>query len=357
MKILNRYIRSTLLSAIFLVLLIITGLQVFIVFISQLEDIGSGNYSIGNALKYVMYTLPSGIYDFFPMIGLIGSLTGLGYLASHSELMVMQTSGVSRWRVLWAVLRAAIICLFVMTLMGEWLGPKAWVTAESEKNIAISGSAETSSANTEGGIWLNEGNRFIHIGSMIPGVHLTDITEYEIDSKHQLKAARHATEATYLKGSWQLKNIVETRFIGEKVTSQQIPQENWKIKINPKVFNTTEENAEAMSLKQLQRLIHFRQLNGLSASTYQLIFWKRVFQPIATLVMILLSIPFIFGPLRTVTMGIRIVFGVAVGFLFYLLNQFFGPIILYYQYPPILGAALPSLLFLVIGTAFMRYKS
>jgi len=70
--------------------------------------------------------------------------------------------------------------------------------------------------------------------------------------------------------------------------------------------------------------------------------------------MLFLAIPFIFGPLRSVTMGLRLVSGVVVGFSFYMLNQFFGPFSLVYNVPPFVAALLPSLLFFIIGVFLMR---
>jgi len=64
--------------------------------------------------------------------------------------------------------------------------------------------------------------------------------------------------------------------------------------------------------------------------------------------MINLSVLFVFGALRSVTMGLRILMGVVLGFSFYMFNQLFGPISLVYQFPPVLAAATPILIFLVI---------
>ena len=68
-------------------------------------------------------------------------------------------------------------------------------------------------------------------------------------------------------------------------------------------------------------------------------------QPLATLVMIGLAVPFIFGSLRTVTMGLRILIGVIIGFSFYTLNEFLGPFSLVYQVSPFWAAAMPVILF------------
>ncbi len=62
--------------------------------------------------------------------------------------------------------------------------------------------------------------------------------------------------------------------------------------------------------------------------------------------MMLMALSFIFGPLRSVSMGVRVVTGISFGFLFYVLDQIFGPLSLVYGLPPILARscqALPSL--------------
>ena len=47
-------------------------------------------------------------------------------------------------------------------------------------------------------------------------------------------------------------------------------------------------------------------------------------------------------------MSMRVMLGVMLGFVFYMMNQLFGPITLVYQFPPILAAFMPSLVFLCV---------
>jgi lipopolysaccharide export system permease protein len=54
-------------------------------------------------------------------------------------------------------------------------------------------------------------------------------------------------------------------------------------------------------------------------------------------------------------MGVRVVTGISFGFLFYVLDQIFGPLSLVYGLPPILGAILPSFAFFAISM-FMLIK-
>jgi len=78
-----------------------------------------------------------------------------------------------------------------------------------------------------------------------------------------------------------------------------------------------------------------------------------VLQPVTVSVMLLMALSFIFGPLRSVTMGARIIMGVLTGFGFFITNEVFGPLSLVYNIPPVLGALLPSILFATVAAALL----
>ncbi|GAM64507.1 permease [Vibrio ishigakensis] len=70
----------------------------------------------------------------------------------------------------------------------------------------------------------------------------------------------------------------------------------------------------------------------------------------------LLALSFVFGPLRSVTMGARILSGVIAGFAFYISSEFFGPLSLVYQIPPMWGAIAPSFAFMLVAILLLRRK-
>ena len=62
-----------------------------------------------------------------------------------------------------------------------------------------------------------------------------------------------------------------------------------------------------------------------------------------------------FGPLRSATMGLRLLTGIMLGFGFYILNQLFGPLSLVYAtFPAALAASLPSVVFAIGGLLLFR---
>ena len=352
MKIVYRYISTTILNTIFLALLVVVGLELLITFISELNDIGSGDYNLLQAMQYVLLDMPRRVYLLFPMAALVGTMMGLGLLASNSELIVMRAAGVSVGQISLAVLQVAFIVVVLITIVGETLGPKFKYIAETQKAIARTGGE---ALKTNRGIWLRDGHSFFYIDSILPGERLQGVTWYEFDGEHHLLAVTYAKAAQYHDDYWVLENIQRSKLTKNSVTSERLPQAKLNISLNRDLLRITQVTPEQMSLMQLKSYISYRKSNRLRASNYELAFWRRLFQPVATALMIFLAIPFIFGPLRSVTMGLRFVSGVMMGFIFYILNQFFGPISLVYQLPPVLAAILPTL-FVAIIAGFMLRK-
>ena len=92
----------------------------------------------------------------------------------------------------------------------------------------------------------------------------------------------------------------------------------------------------------------------LNASRYWLAFWKKALMPLGTAVMVLVAISFIFGPLRSVTMGFRVFTGLMVGLLFKYMQDLLGPMSLVYGFNPMLAVLAPIAVNAVVGAVLMR---
>ena len=86
-------------------------------------------------------------------------------------------------------------------------------------------------------------------------------------------------------------------------------------------------------------------------------FWTKVATPFATLVMLIIAVPFVFGSLRTVGIGQRIFAGALLGSVFYFLSRGFSFVSVVYDFTPWLAAALPAAVFLVLGAVLLRRVS
>lgn len=351
MKALQNYVGKTIIVSTLLVILVVLALQTFVNFVGELRDIGEGDYGAFQAFIYVILGLPQAIYELFPMAAMLGVIVGLGTLAAHNELTILRASGVSIGQITLMVLKTVLLMIAVVTLIGVLLAPQLVHLAEREKGLQTSGGQAIT---TQQGTWLKNGSTFIHIQAILPGKHLRGITRYTFSSSHQLERASFAEEADFDNNQWHLHNVVESRFFSEHVETKHIKDEDINLVLNPAFVHAAEEEPQELTLPKLYKFILYQKSNGMHANEYLLVFWQRLMQPIASLVMIFLAIPCIFGPLRSVTVGLRMIAGVAIGFGFYIVNSFFGPMSIVYQFPPFLAAALPSILFFFAGLWMMQ---
>ena len=76
--------------------------------------------------------------------------------------------------------------------------------------------------------------------------------------------------------------------------------------------------------------------------------------PVASLVMLLISVPFVFGAMRSASSGQRIFVGILVGFGFYVVSQISSQMGQVYALNPLLATLAPSLLFMAFGIRAIR---
>lgn len=354
MKIVDRYLIKTITHTTGLVLLMLASLTFFITILREISTIGTGTYGLIGAIEYVLMDLPSRLYTLFPIAALIGTVLGLSLLANHHELTILRVSGMSLYRIAQIVIKAMLLMLVLATLIGEWLAPMAQNLADTHKALLTS-SGQT--LTTREGTWMRDGHNYIYIRQILDNHHLNGISLYEFDEKNNLIRASYAKSGFYQKKYWYMQNISSSDISLNKINSTQSESALWKLSISPKVLNIAAVDAEEMSLKQLFYYIQYLKNNKLSSNDYSLVFWQRLLQPVATLVMVWLAIPFVFGSLRSATLGLRLMMGVIIGFAFYMLNQFFGPLSIVYQWPPFIAAIFPTLLFSITAYFLMQRAS
>lgn len=352
MRILSNYIAGVVIGSTLMVVLILLGVESFVQFIGELGDIGQNGYGIFQALIFVPMTLPSDLYQLFPMAGLLGSLLGLGRLASSNQLVVMRAAGVSKGKITWAVVRAAFVMMVFVTLIGEFIAPPLYTKANNLKQVSLGNRIGYAQLKN---VWLRQGDRFIHIEHVLDPQRITGLTQYRFNRDHRLTAVITASQAVLEKnGSWQLAHPSITSVGMRHIQTHQQHQMSLRLNFDPKLIEMSRQQPSETSVVKLFNNIRYRQQYGLNSDEYAFAFWQRIIQPLTTLVMICLGVPFIFGSLRNVTMGFRITMGILIGFGFYMLNQFFGPISLVYQFPPWLAAVLPTAIFAIAGWSLMR---
>lgn len=351
MKTLDIYIGKTIFSATMLCLFTLAGLSGIIKFVEQMRMVGRGDYQIIDAAYYVLLNIPIELEIFFPMAALLGALIGLGSMASSSELVVMQAAGVSKFRIVLSVIKTALPMMLAVMLLGELGAPEALRKAKEMRTIKMSGGNMLA---LQRGVWAKDGSRFVNIGSVNNQDSLTELKVYEFGIGSELELVLSAENAHFTGDEWQLSQVSITRFSTAEISIEKHETYQWQSSLTPEKLGVVKVKPDALSLSGLSSYLEYLRSNKQDTSRYELAFWRKVLLPTTVVVMMLLALSFVFGPLRSVTMGARLVMGIVAGFTFYISNELFGPLSLVLELPAVLGAIAPSLLFLSVTIYLLK---
>jgi len=354
MRVIDRHIATQVILSTLLVLLVLTALASLITFVGEFNHVGQGQYSLMDAGVYTLLYIPSQAYSMFVVAALLGAMLGLGDLASHNELMVMRTAGLSVMRLGISAMAGGLVLLGLCVVLGEAIAPSAQRYADNRRSQLIYNQINLLG---NGGIWAKDGEQFLNVKQMTKRNSAQGIYIYRVDSEHHLLSMAEAASAVFSNGTWALKDLHETRLSPAGATTRNLPNLEWHTYLGPELLSLFVVDSDSLSAHGLYRYIEYLRSNGIDANRYIIAFWARIAQPLSLLVMLVLALPFVFGPLHSATTGQRLVTGMLIGIGFSVFNSIFTQSGVVFGLNPILTAWLPTLLLAIIsGIAVSRIR-
>ncbi|HHI75538.1 MAG TPA: LPS export ABC transporter permease LptG [Gammaproteobacteria bacterium] len=348
---LDRYIGWTIARATGMTILVLVILLSFIGLVDELDRTGRGAYGVGDALLVALLTSPRYLFEVFPVSALLGSLLGLGALASHSELVAMRAAGFSLLDILLAVAKVGLLMMLVVVAFSELVAPPAEQYAQALRTEKLLGGQALSDRY---GFWARDGQAFVNIRSLGDGRHLRDVLIYEFDRDGSLRLATRAASAEYREGHWELRDLAQSELSPLRVQTRRLAGARWDSVLDPALLASVKVRPTMLPVWELKDYIDFLRRNAQSAVDYEVAFWLKVVNPFATLAMLFLSVPFVLGNLRQVGVGQRIFVGAVVGAAFFLLTRAFSYLAIVYQFNPALTVAFPALVFFGLAALLLR---
>ena len=199
-RIVAKHVTKTTVLAMLGTTLVLSFLQVLFTYLGELGSL-KPTYTAWQAFLYVMWGAPRYLYEILPVAALIGSVLGLGALASNSELIVMRSVGISLWRIVGWVMRSALLLIVLSFVLSEWVIPYTNEKAQSikkQRSVAALGEVK--------GYWSREGQRFIYIDYANSQGQLRNIQAIDFDQNYRLQSFVTAEKGQFLKdGQWTLE--------------------------------------------------------------------------------------------------------------------------------------------------------
>ncbi|MDE2196689.1 MAG: LptF/LptG family permease, partial [Gammaproteobacteria bacterium] len=198
-----------------------------------------------------------------------------------------------------------------------------------------------------GGIWAKDGPVFLNVREMNGRSSAQGIYIFRMHGARQLVSAAQASSAVFNDGTWTLKDLRETYLTPAGATTQQSASLAWRTFLSPGLLGLFVVDTDSLSARGLYSYIEYLHANDINAARYVAAFWGKVAQPVSLLAMLLLALPFVFGPLRSASAGQRLVTGMLIGIGFYVFNSIFMQSGVVFGFNPVLTAWLPTVLLAV----------
>jgi lipopolysaccharide export system permease protein len=375
---LKRYLGREVAKATGFVLLALLAMFAFFDIVGQLDDVGQGGYTVKLALTYVLLSQPSRVYELMPIAALIGTIYALSKLAASSEFTIMRVSGMSTRRLAVWVTSVGVFFVAATYLMGEVVAPPLERMAQRTKIQASNAGVGTE---LRSGAWARdivrdadgkiERMRFVNVRVVRPDTTTALWRIFEFDAQFRLRSIATAEAGVYLpptpeaRGAWQLDGVVETRVpavspddAAPSAQGTQVlrePRRRWETELSPEIFGVLLVTPERMSVVALAQYIRHLSDNRQRTDRYEIAFWNKIFYPLAILVMMALALPFAYLHVREGSVSLKIFTGVMIGVGFYMLNKLFAHLGLLNTWPPIVVAALPSLVVLTVALSVLYW--
>ncbi|NKF23292.1 LPS export ABC transporter permease LptG [Solimonas marina] len=331
--------------------LALVAIYTFVTFVSEIDKTGEGDFGVLQLLYYTLMLMPTALYTLMPVIALLGTLMGLGTLAAQNEITAMRASGMTVVQLGAATLIAGVLLGGLEVVLGDVFAPIGTETARSFRSESQNGTDAGVAARP---LWLRDGSAVVHIGTLKAEDRIADVDLYELGDDLSLQSALHAQNGEYVDGHWHLTQIKRTRFRDGRAESDTLPAMDVGGRLTPDVLRLFVLEADSLTTPGLIRLIAYLDRNGLDASSYRLSLWRKLVAPLTVMAMMLFAVPFILGSQRGGGAGQRLLVGIIVGLVFYVINEVTASMGQIYGWPPFLAAGLPTAA--LAGLALMRLR-
>jgi lipopolysaccharide export system permease protein len=300
---------------------------------------------------YVALRMPQIIARFLPFSVLLGTLISLATLNQNSEIISMKAAGISAHQILAPLIVASFGVAALSFVFNDRVVTRATATLSAWQ--AASYGPMPKDRGVASNIWVRDGDDLIHVTevsgrgakAVLSGVTLYDRTGGTLQSIVDGATGRQAD------GGWLLQKVRRFNVAGDTVT--QLPSLLIGRGIAADRFTLADVDADERSFTTLRDDIAELRAAGRPVGPLESGLWHKVSGPLSAVLMPLLAGVAAFGLARTGKLFIRAVIGMALGFTYFVADNFALAMGNLGAYPPLLAAWAPFFLFLLIGEAVL----
>lgn len=310
MIILAKYITRNFLGTLFFALVAFTAIFIIIDVVGFMDKFIDRNVGFFIVVKYYCFYLPYIIILTLPVATLLASLFSVGQLSRYNELIAMQASGISLYRILAPLFGLGIVISLITAYAGERFVPatnqkkkeiyQAHVNKAKKKNIA---------AQTKDIILQIDNNRWLLIGFFDTDVNTAFKVSIQSYKQNRLIKRIDAAKMIGENSHWRLENGFTREFAGNKEVARAFSElELQDLYFKSEDIARVQKKAEEMSYWELKNFITEIRRTGGNPDRWLVDLYLKIAFPFSNLVIILFGAPLASRKTRS---GTAISFGIS----------------------------------------------
>jgi lipopolysaccharide export system permease protein len=297
--------------------------------------------------QYVSLRVPLLISRFLPFSVLLGTLIAFTALNQHSEVVAMKAAGISAHQMLAPLILASLVIAGGLFVFNERVVVKAnrQVTAWSDNDYKPIPPESGILSN----VWLLSGNDLIqarHVGGRGQHFHAENLTIYDREGG-ELQQIIKADRAEPRNGAWKLSNV--NIYNSSMNMVRRLPELTALEGVRPDQLTLAKVDPDQLDFWTLKERIGQLERAGRPTDEAKAGLWHKISGPLSTLLMPLLAATAAFGLARSGQVLLRACIGMALGFAYFVADNFSIAMGNVGAYPPFLAAWAPFMLFLLVG--------
>jgi lipopolysaccharide export system permease protein len=313
-----------------------------------LEHPGNGQAEV---LRYVSLRAPEIVAFVLPFSVLIGTILTLITMNQNSEIVALKASGLSAHQVLAPLLVASLGVAGVSFAFNERIVARASATLDAWKKVDYGALPVDRGDRTN--VWVRDGDDLIEV-EQIRGrgtaARLMGITIFDRQGG-TLRSVVYAPAGVRAGDGWRVGPA--RRFDVASGRLSQLGTVTVARGVRPDQFTLGSINADGLTFTELRDAIRDLEDAGRPVKALEGTLWHKLSGPLSAVLMPLLGAVSAFGIARSGKLFVRAVIGMALGFAYFIADNFALAMGNLGAYPPFLAAWAPFLLFLLLGEAVL----
>jgi lipopolysaccharide export system permease protein len=296
---------------------------------------------------YLSLRAPQIIARFLPFSALLATLITLATLNQHSEIIAMKAAGVSAHQILAPLVLTSIGIAGLSFWFNDHVVARSTYALNAWQAVDYGPVRRVAGVKTD--VWVRDGDDLIHARTVTgrrEQARLQGVAIYDREGGKLTRIIR-GDLALRVSGEWSVRDAT----LFDVATGHETKVADYRMGRDamPDRFTLASVNPDEMSFGSLMKAISDLNAAGRPTESLESGLWHKISGPMSAILMPLLAGVAAFGTARSGQLFIRAVIGMALGFLYFVADNFALAMGNIGAYPPLLAAWAPFALFLLIG--------